>query len=60
VIIVKEIRLMPLHLLQEMSKEREHQDCLTLDSMIAAQEKLQSCIINTFGTGSLSEGKEDR
>lgn len=37
--------------LKETAAERERKDVLLLDSMIKAQEKLQACIIDTFGTG---------
>lgn len=35
---------------QVMSSEREQQDCLLLDSITETQEKLQTCIQETFGT----------
>ncbi|KAG5192557.1 hypothetical protein JKP88DRAFT_292970 [Tribonema minus] len=31
--------------------ERQRKDCLLLDSMLEAQQKLQACIIETFGVG---------
>jgi hypothetical protein len=36
-------------LLQMTAQERERKDCLLLDSITETQEKLQACIIDTFG-----------
>jgi hypothetical protein len=36
---------------QDTIVERERKDCLLLDSMLEAQQRLQACIMDTFGMG---------